>query len=146
MSSSDEENVDSPQTYVEETGDDIKSSGKKRLKISHSIFRGSRSSVLSEATLDNPTPKPSQETRPTRQPKPYMCPKCIKYFDAGTDLVEHLHDHNNTGKDRIFRCKICNIDEQPLIYVHYEGYYYGEPNKRIIGVHCEECLTHIWYK
>ena len=63
MNSSDEEAVDSPQTYVEETGDDIKSSGKKRLKISPSIFGGSRSSVLSEATLDNPTPKPSQETK-----------------------------------------------------------------------------------
>ena len=127
MSSSDEEFLPSPQRYVEEKKCPKKSrchsiertkDRKKVLKVSSSIFGRCSSNELNAARQDDPIPGPSQETNPTRNPKPYMCPKCITYFDVGTDLVEHLHDHNNTGKDRIFRCKICNIDEQPLIYVH----------------------------
>ena len=65
--------------------------------------------------------------------KPYKCPKCYKSFNVGTDLVQHLHDHNNT-KDRHYQCKHYNADKY-LVYVHYE-----QPNKRIFGVHCMDCF------
>ena len=49
-----------------------------------------------------------------------MCSNYLRYFDSGPELVEHLHDHENTGEDRKFRCKMCNT-EKVVAYVYYEG-------------------------
>ena len=113
---------------------------KKVLKISPSIF--GRSNQLNAASQDDPIPGPSQETDPKKS-LPFRCPKCLRYFDSCTELYEHLHDHENTGKDRKFRCRKCNT-ENVIAYIHYEGYYYGDPNRRVIGMHCEECLEKIF--
>ena len=68
--------------------------------------------------------------------KKYKCPKCWKSYDVGTDLVEHLHDHNDSP-DRHYQCKRCDSDEY-LVYVHYQ-----QPTKRIIGVYCTDCFKAI---
>ena len=115
---------------------------KKVLKISPSIFGRCSSNELNAASQDNPIPGPSQETNP-KKTLPFMCPKCLRIFDSGTELVEHLHDHENTGKDRKFRCKMCNT-EKVVAYFYYEGYYHGDPNRRVIGMHCEDCLKKIF--
>ena len=107
----------------------ILESKKKVLKISPSIF--GRSNQLNAASQDDPIPGS------------FRCPKCLRYFDTNTELYEHLHDHENTGKDRTFRCKKCNT-EDVVAYIYYEGYYHGDPNRRVIGMHCEECLEKIF--
>ena len=151
MSSSDEEFVPSPQRYVEEKKGPKKSrchsiertkDRKKVLKVSSSIFGRCSSNELNAASQDDPIPGPSQETNPKKS-LPFMCPKDLRCFDSGTELIEHLHDHENTGVDRKFRCKKCNT-ENVVAYVYYEGYYRGDPNRRVIGMHCEECLEKIF--
>ena len=147
MSSSEEEFVPSPQRYVEEKRDQKKSRchskdskearSIKILKISPSIFGRCSSNELNAASQDDPIPGPSQETNPRK------CPKCHRFFDSHTKLMEHLHDHENTGEDRIFRCKKCDT-ENIIAYVYYEGYYHGDPKRRVIGMHCEECLKKIF--
>ena len=102
---------------------------KKVLKISPSIF--GRSNQLNAASQDDPIPGS------------FRCPKCLRYFDTNTELFEHLHNHENTGEDRKFRCRKCNT-ENVVAYIHYEGYYYGDPNRRVIGMHCKECVEQIF--
>ena len=91
------------------------------------------------ASQDDPIPGPSQETNHIR------CPKCLRFLDSHTEFMEHMHDHENTGEDRIHRCKKCDT-ENIIAYVHYEGYYVGDPKRRVIGMHCEECLNKIFGK
>ena len=149
MSSSDKEFLPSPQRYVEEKKCPKKSrchsiertkDRKKVLKVSSSIFGRCSSNELNAARQDDPIPGPSQETNHKQL---FRCPKCLRYFDSGTELIEHLHDHENTGKDRKFRCRKCN-SENVISYVHYEGFYHGDPDRRVIGMHCEECLKKIF--
>ena len=144
MSSSEEEFVPSPQRYVEEKKDPKKSRCHSKdskearyIKISPSIFGRCSSNELNAASQDDPIPGPSQETNPRN------CPKCLRFFDSGTELIEHFHDHENAGEERKFRCRKCNT-ENVVAYIHYEGYFYGDPNRRVIGMHCEECLEKIF--
>ena len=141
MSSTDEEFVPSP------TKDSKEAHSRKHvkvLKISPAIFGRCSSNELNAAShaasQDDPIPIPgsSQVTNPKKS-FPFRCPKCLRYFDSGTELIEHFHDHKNTGEERKFRCRKCNT-ENVVAYNHYEGYFYGDPNRRVIGMHCEECL------
>ena len=143
MSSTDEEFVPSP------TKDSKEAHSRKHvkvLKISPAIFGRCSSNELNAAShaasQDDPIPGSSQETNPKKS-FPFMCPKCLRYFDSGTELIEHFHDHENTGEERKFRCRKCNT-ENVVAYIHYEGYFYGDPNRRVIGMHCEECLEKIF--
>ena len=145
MSSTDEEFVPSP------TKDSKEAHSRKHvkvLKISPAIFGHCSSNELNAAShaasQDDPIPIPgsSQVTNPKKS-FPFRCPKCLRYFDSGTKLIEHFHDHENTGEERKFRCRKCNT-ENVVAYIHYEGYFYGDPNRRVIGMHCEECLEKIF--
>ena len=76
----------------------------------------------------------STMTASNKTDKPYQCLQCHRQFDVGTKLVDLIHDHNNTDKDRHYICKGCKAD-QSLVYVTYQ-----KPNIRIFGVHCEKCF------